>query len=28
LRRVTLASRHRFGLKSNGPQRRRATLAL
>jgi len=28
LRWVTLARRHRFGLKSNGPQRRFATLAL
>jgi len=28
LRWVTLASRHRFGLKSNGPQKRCATLAL
>ena len=28
LRWVTLASRHRFGLKSNGPQRRFMALAL
>ena len=28
LRWVTLAIRHRFGLKSNGQQKRRSTLAL
>jgi hypothetical protein len=28
MRWVTLAIRHRSGLKSNGPQKRRSTLAL